>query len=294
VRASNANTILLLGNDSTVTMDDDNMNDTITMAVQTLLSQLANVPLWYDEGEVNTMHKGPLEAFCRWAIHGIPPALTTSTMRALLIKHGIMSDLKVKVLIASFPFAYPKDAPAPMEDSREDPPNEYDAREDTREDAQEDDREDAREDNEAESAEAKLEPQMAEMKAQLQAAQSQIKRLSDENADLKQDLSRLGEECLGLKCAKALLEGDQYVYPVAIDEQPLNSKAVEDDTWKPEGNEIWPGGDDKWPSIDEQGIRGDSDENDDNDGIQGDSYDGDNEGDSDEDGILGDSEPSLH
>jgi hypothetical protein len=94
------------------------------------------------------------------------------------------------------------------------------------------------------------------MKVRLQAAESEIKHLWDENA-------RLDEECFKLKITKALLEGDQHVYPAA------NSKAVEeaveDDTWKPEGNEIWPGGDDKWPSIDD-------------DGIQGDSYDGDNEG----------------
>jgi hypothetical protein len=119
------------------------------------------------------------------------------------------------------------------------------------------------------------------MKARLQAAESDIKRLWDENA-------RLDEECFELKIAKALLEGDQHVYPVP------NSKAVEeaveDDTWKPEGNEIWPGGDDKrpsidkWPSIDEHGIQGDAYEGDNNKG----------DSDDDEDGILGDSEPSSH
>jgi hypothetical protein len=52
------------------------------------------------------------------------------------------------------------------------------------------------------------------------------------------------DEIADLKIAKAL-EGD--VYPVA--NSNAVEEAVEDDTWKPEGNdEIWPGGDDEWPS----------------------------------------------
>jgi hypothetical protein len=94
-------------------MDDDNNNDTVAQ----MLLQLANAPLWYDEGDVKQMRKGPLQAFCRWVSRGTP--YTISTIHDLLVKHG-MNDFKVKFLIASS-----SKARAPMEDSREDTPIEY-------------------------------------------------------------------------------------------------------------------------------------------------------------------------
>jgi hypothetical protein len=76
---------------------NDNMSDT---SVSTLLKYLENVALWYDEAEVIKTRKGPLRYFCRWATRHQPPALTISSMSALLIKHG-MNDFKIKVLIAN-------------------------------------------------------------------------------------------------------------------------------------------------------------------------------------------------